>query len=78
MPIYEYECPKCGARFEELVFGNDVPACPKCGAAETHKLLSCACFRTAGASDTAPSMSAPSSGKSSCAGCSGGNCSTCH
>jgi putative FmdB family regulatory protein len=34
MPLYEYECPKCGARFEELrnATQNDVAECPECGA----------------------------------------------
>ena len=31
MPIYEYTCTKCGKDFEELVFGDDLPACPHCG-----------------------------------------------
>lgn len=33
MPIYEYECKKCGERFEELQKMNDAPlkSCPKCG-----------------------------------------------
>lgn len=74
MPIYEYECPKCGVRFEEIIFGDDVPACPACGAADTHKLLSCTCFRVSGG-DGAPAST--SSGGKSCAGCSGGNCSSC-
>ena len=39
MPIYEYTCTKCGKDFEELVFGDDLPACPHCGAAETRKLM---------------------------------------
>ena len=32
MPIYEYECKKCGERFEELQNMNDAPLknCPKC------------------------------------------------
>ena len=34
MPIYEYTCTKCGKDFEELVFGDDLPARPHCGAAE--------------------------------------------
>ena len=33
MPIYEYTCTKCGKDFEELVFGDALPACPHCGAA---------------------------------------------
>jgi putative FmdB family regulatory protein len=41
MPIYEFECEKCGNRFEELV-GSDAPdpACPACGAAEARRLIS--------------------------------------
>ena len=34
MPLYEYRCPDCGARYEVLVFpGNDEPAeCFHCDA----------------------------------------------
>ena len=32
MPIYEFQCEKCGARFEELVAaGTEAAACGKCG-----------------------------------------------
>ena len=41
MPIYEFECEECGARFEELVAADAAaPACPDCGAARTRRLLS--------------------------------------
>ena len=41
MPIYEFECEECGARFEELVAAAaEPPACPSCGAARTRRLLS--------------------------------------
>lgn len=74
MPIYEYQCDKCGHEFEELVFGDQTPSCPRCGAASTHKLMSCACIHKEGGN----SMSAPaSSGGGGCAGCSGGNCASC-
>lgn len=74
MPIYEYECKQCGERFEELVFGDETPSCPKCSAANAEKLLSCSCFKMPGNGG----MSAPaSSNGKSCAGCSGGNCSSC-
>ncbi len=41
MPIYEFECEECGARFEELVAAGaaDV-ACPECGSTRTRRLLS--------------------------------------
>ena len=74
MPIYEYTCTKCGKDFEELVFGDDLPACPHCGAAETRKLMSRCAHCNGGDDSFAPSMPASSGG---CAGCSGGNCATC-
>jgi putative FmdB family regulatory protein len=41
MPIYEFECAKCGNRFEELVAsGAEPPACARCGSTETGRLLS--------------------------------------
>ena len=41
MPIYEFECEKCGARFEELVAaGAEPPACERCGSERTRRLLS--------------------------------------
>jgi len=41
MPIYEFECEECGARFEELVAAEaEAEACPECGSARTRRLLS--------------------------------------
>lgn len=41
MPIYEFECGECGARFEELVGAEAAPpACPACGAVAARRLLS--------------------------------------
>ena len=41
MPIYEFECEECEARFEELVAADAAPiACPECGSARTRRLLS--------------------------------------
>jgi putative FmdB family regulatory protein len=41
MPIYEFECEQCGARFEELVGAGaaGVP-CEACGSARTRRLYS--------------------------------------
>ncbi len=35
MPLYEYECKKCGHRFEKIVKFSDKPTkkCPECGGA---------------------------------------------
>jgi putative FmdB family regulatory protein len=41
MPIYEFECEECGARFEELVAAGAVDvACAGCGSAQTRRLMS--------------------------------------
>lgn len=74
MPIYEFVCNKCGNEFEELVFSTELPACPRCGTADTQKMLS-ACARRKRANSGASAEYTPSGG--GCAGCSGGNCSAC-
>jgi putative FmdB family regulatory protein len=40
MPIYEFECWECGARFEELIAAEAAAACPACGSERTRRLLS--------------------------------------
>ena len=41
MPIYEFECETCGARFEELVAsGTEVLACSGCGSSDTRRVIS--------------------------------------
>lgn len=40
MPIYEFQCEECGARFEELVAAGAGAACPTCGAERTRRLYS--------------------------------------
>ncbi len=40
MPIYEFECEKCGGRFEELVAAGGAVACPGCGSGRTRRLFS--------------------------------------
>lgn len=43
MPIYEFECEECGARFEELVQAGAEgaeAACRECGSERTRRLLS--------------------------------------
>jgi putative FmdB family regulatory protein len=42
MPLYEYECEACGARFEHIQKFSDPPieVCPSCGEKKVQKLLS--------------------------------------
>ncbi len=41
MPLYEYRCADCGAKFDELVASADEKvACPKCQSSKAEKLLS--------------------------------------
>jgi putative FmdB family regulatory protein len=40
MPIYEFECEECGARFEVLVAAGAAVVCGECGSARTRRLYS--------------------------------------
>ena len=42
MPLFEYQCKKCGYRFEELQKGTSAkpPKCPKCKSGQTTRQLS--------------------------------------
>jgi len=40
MPLLDFECEKCSARFEELVLGDRAVVCPQCGAEEVRRLYS--------------------------------------
>ncbi|MCU0640213.1 MAG: zinc ribbon domain-containing protein [Candidatus Krumholzibacteria bacterium] len=41
MPIFEFECGKCGNRFEELVPSScQEVECPACGSLDTRKQIS--------------------------------------
>jgi putative FmdB family regulatory protein len=59
MPIFEYQCRKCGTRFEKRVNSAEAAAtCKQCGSARVEKLLSV--FAVAGASrSTAAEESGP-------------------
>ena len=70
MPIYEFECEKCGEFFEQLIFGRDKPECPKCGSEKVCKAISSCVARVSG--DGGSGASSPG-----CSLCKGGNCSTC-
>jgi putative FmdB family regulatory protein len=40
VPIYEFDCRECGARFEELVAAGASAACPKCGSGDVERHFS--------------------------------------
>ena len=40
MPIYEDRCQACDHPFEALVYGDEKPACPACGAKRLEKRFS--------------------------------------
>ena len=66
MPLYEYDCQACGQGFEELVFGDEAPACPHCADPRPERRLS---VFSAPASRAAGGAPAPAPG--------GGGCGTC-
>jgi len=46
VPIYEYECAKCGTVFEVLVSrGENPPPCATCGSNETRKIMAAPAIR---------------------------------
>jgi putative FmdB family regulatory protein len=49
MPLYEYQCDSCGARFERIRKFSDPPVetCPTCGG-PVHKLVSSPAFQFKG------------------------------
>ncbi len=60
MPLFEYECKKCGENFEELVRADTRVKCPKCGAGKVERKLSTfAC--SSGASTPCESGTCPTS-----------------
>ena len=50
MPIYEFECPTCGERFERLqkLSDPDPDNCPQCGAHGVRRRVTAPAFRLAG------------------------------
>jgi len=60
MPVYEYACRKCGHEFEELVFGDEKPACPRCKAKAPEKKFSV--FGTQGEGASSAESGAPGCG----------------
>jgi putative FmdB family regulatory protein len=74
MPLYEYVCPECHARFEQLrpVSRMDDPASGPCGHGDGKRVLSTFAAMSRGESGEAVSV-----GGGGCSGCSGGACEGC-
>jgi putative FmdB family regulatory protein len=57
VPIYEYTCKACDARFEKLVHSvaarDDIP-CPSCGSRKTNRALSVFAVSAEGAKKSEP------------------------
>ena len=64
MPLYEYECHRCGHRFEVLVLGKVRPVCPNCQSEDLEKAFSTFATSTGGGSagGNSCSMRTPSGG----------------
>lgn len=74
MPIYEYVCMKCESHFEELVRGDQDPACPDCGAKKVARQLSV--FARAAVQGGSEPTAFPRGGGGG--GCCGGSCGCGH
>ncbi|HEV8118462.1 MAG TPA: zinc ribbon domain-containing protein [Thermoanaerobaculia bacterium] len=55
MPIYEYRCRECEARFERFVSGESRTACPECESRRVDRLLSVFAVSSGSARPAAPS-----------------------
>lgn len=64
MPIYEYKCEGCGARFEKLVRGVELaaPCCPSCESPRTVKQLSTFAAHSGASSPSGDMPMCPSGG----------------
>ncbi|HWR67429.1 MAG TPA: zinc ribbon domain-containing protein [Desulfomonilia bacterium] len=64
MPIYEYECQKCGKRFEALVSmsAKENPPCPMCNSRKSRKKMSITASSKGGCGSCATSSSCSSKG----------------
>jgi len=76
MPIYEYVCDDCKARYERIVTAkNAAPECPKCGSARS--TIQFSTFAAHTGSGTSSSASVESPAASGGCGCTPHSCG-CH
>jgi putative FmdB family regulatory protein len=65
MPIFEYKCQECGAKFEKLIYREGAEAelvCPECGKQDLKRELSTFAAHTSGAASTSKLPQCPSGG----------------
>ena len=75
MPMYEFRCADCSAKFEELIFATADLAevqCPSCTSPQVTKVLSA--FAVLGASGSAGFGEVPARGDDYGGGCASGGC----
>jgi len=70
MPIYEYVCKHCGLAFEELIRGDQQPACPACGRDDAERQMSV----PAAHSSVTGLAACPAQRPVGCSGCCGQSC----
>jgi len=77
MPVYEYACPDCGAKFDALRSMSQADAaiaCPKCGGQNPRRGISV--FAAVSKGSGAESRAVSGAGHS-CASCGSHSCATC-
>ena len=70
MPIYGYQCKKCGETFQTLVRSGEEPSCPSCGTVELEQQLSLIAAPAKGGDNDAPVCANAGAGPA-CASCPG-------
>jgi len=68
MPIYEYQCKKCGKEFEviqKMNEGGEALTCPSCGQKGPEKVMSCCFSSTKGSEFASPAPASSCGGGSS-------------
>jgi putative FmdB family regulatory protein len=78
MPLYEYHCNNCEARFEMLrpmSQADSSAACPRCAEITGRRVISL--FAAVSRDASGDSRLVASSGPSGCGSCAGGHCSSC-
>jgi len=70
MPIYDYRCASCGAKFERLVRGEQTVTCPHCSGRDLERLMSLTARPAAAGKPADYSRLGPPPG----GGCCGGAC----